>query len=292
MSLRILYFLLLFVSISCFSQRIVHCVHLDKSLNEISGLERLNDSVLIAINDGGNTPHVFFLNTSGQILKKTLITNAKNTDWEDLTIDESGNLYIADTGNNSNDRKDLCVLKVNAKLAYNADSIPAERIGLTYSQQKAFPPPISEQRFDCEALYWRDDSLHLITKIKANIFGKANRMPEDYVIPDFSGNFIAQKSQDSLNYLIHVGKKGLRDLVTAVDCKRGKVAVLTYSSLTIHSLETKNNKTTFSDKYQKLRFKRLSQKEAVLLFSDKIIFVAAEKHNYLGGPYLYTIELP
>jgi hypothetical protein len=265
---------------------------LDKALNEISGLERLNDSVLIAINDGGNAPYIFFLNTSGQILKKTLITNVKNSDWEDLASDDAGNLYIADTGNNTNDRKDLCLLKVNAKSAYLSDSIAIEKIDFAYSQQKSFPPVPREQRYDCEAVYWRDDSLHLITKIKANMVGRKNRLPEDYVIPDFSGNFIAQKSHDSLNYLVHVGNKGIQDLVTAVDCKKGKVAVLTYSTLTVYSLETKNNKSFFADKHQKLRFKKLTQKEAVLLFSDTIIFVAAEKHNYLGGPFLYTISLP
>ena len=292
MLFRTLCFLLLVTSFSCFSQRIVRRVKLDKALNEISGLERLNDSVLIAINDGGNTPHIFFLTTSGQIFKKTFITNAKNNDWEDLASDDAGNIYIADTGNNSNDRKDLCVLKVNAQAAFLSDSIAVEKIDFAYGQQKSFPPAPKEQRYDCEAVYWRDDSLHLITKIKAKMVGRENRLPEDYVIPDFSGNFIAQKSHDSLNYLVHVGNKGLQDLVTAVDCKRGKIAVLTYASLMIYSLETKNNKSTFSENYKKLRFKWLSQKESVLLFSDTISFVAAEKHNYLGGPYLYTIELP
>ncbi|MFO0496264.1 MAG: hypothetical protein ACK50Y_12090 [Flavobacteriia bacterium] len=292
MRLRTLCFLLFINSISCFSQRIVQRIRLDKSLNEISGLERLNDSVLIAINDSGNTPHIFFLTTSGQVLRKTLVTNAKNNDWEDLASDDAGNLYIADAGNNSNDRKDLCVLKVNAQTAFLSDSIAAERINFTYGQQMAFPPPLSEQRFDCEAIYWRKDSIHLITKNKAKIIGRENRQPEDYVIPDISGNFVAHKSSDSLNYLVHVGKKGIQDLVTSVDCKNGKMAVLTYSSLLIYLLETSSNESSFADKHQKLRFKRLTQKEAVLLFSDKTVFVAAEKHNYLGGPYLYTIALP
>ena len=192
MLFRILCFLLLVTSFTCFSQRIVRRIKLDKALNEISGLERLNDSVLIAINDGGNTPHIFFLTTSGQILKKTFITNAKNSDWEDLASDDAGNLYIADTGNNSNNRKDLCVLKVNAQAAFLSDSIAVEKIDFAYGQQKAFPPAPKEQRYDCEAVYWRDDSLHLITKIKAKMVGRENRLPEDYVIPDFSGNFIAQ----------------------------------------------------------------------------------------------------
>ncbi len=277
---------------SAISQRIVSRIKLDKSLNEISGLERLNDSILIAINDGGNLAEIIFLNTKGEILKRTKIINAKNNDWEDLATDDLGNLYISDSGNNSNNRQDLCILKVNAQAAYKSDSISTEKIFFKYSNQKAFPPPLNEQVFDCEALLCRKDSLHLITKIKANIHGKENRFPKDYVLPALAGSYIAKESHDSLNYLVRVGNKGIQDLVTSIDCRYEKVVVLTYSAITVHSLAENSNEAIFVEKHQKLRFKKLTQKEAVLLFSEKTIFVASEKHKFLGGPYLYKIKLP
>lgn len=64
--------------------------------------------------------------------------NAPNTDWEDLTMDDKGNLYIADVGNNLNERKDLCVLKLNANSAFQSDSINVEKIYFSYAGQRFF----------------------------------------------------------------------------------------------------------------------------------------------------------
>jgi sugar lactone lactonase YvrE len=38
-----------------------------------------------------------------------------NIDWEDITKDKDGNLYVGDFGNNDNERKDLCIYKIDKK---------------------------------------------------------------------------------------------------------------------------------------------------------------------------------
>jgi hypothetical protein len=66
-------------------------------------------------NDSGDEPRVSPIHRNGEAYHSTrepqtpgvLIGGAINVDWEDITIDEEGNLIVADVGNNENDRRDL-----------------------------------------------------------------------------------------------------------------------------------------------------------------------------------------
>ena len=40
-------------------------------------------------------------------MTETIKLKLKNVDWEDLTQDDKGYIYIADTGNNNNKRREL-----------------------------------------------------------------------------------------------------------------------------------------------------------------------------------------
>ncbi|MCF8433385.1 MAG: hypothetical protein K9G37_02850, partial [Crocinitomicaceae bacterium] len=57
---------LLFIPIQLYSQHTVKKVRLSAELKEISGLEKFNDSLLIAINDSGNSPELFFIDLKGE----------------------------------------------------------------------------------------------------------------------------------------------------------------------------------------------------------------------------------
>ena len=96
---------------------------LPSQLNEISGIEIINDTIFVAINDSGNEPILFLLNKEAKILKTVKINGAENNDWEDLAADEE-HIYIGDFGNNLNKRKELIIYKVKIKeilLKNNAD---------------------------------------------------------------------------------------------------------------------------------------------------------------------------
>ena len=84
---------------------------LSEKLNEISGLELLNDTTLIAFNDGGNKSELYLLNLEGEILRTVNILDTKNRDWEDIAIDDEY-VYLGDIGNNNNDRENLVVLRI------------------------------------------------------------------------------------------------------------------------------------------------------------------------------------
>jgi len=276
-------------------------VRLPQELNEISGLEQYNDSILIAVNDSGNSNELFFIDLNGKILKKCSVSNASNTDWEDLAMDDLGNLYIADVGNNFNSRRDLGVWKLNVEDAFKNDSVQADRISFSYVDQTEFPPHESNFRFDCEAIYWMNDSLHLITKNRSKR-PKGNtprsktiywdRFPVDYVLSDISGNYSAQRSLQHIPYLHEVKSSGIRDLVTAVDSFNGMIATLTYAELRILRLNNSGNSMGIAEGWQTIHFMKLEQREGMVILSDGRIAVASEKHPLLGGPFLaiFTFE--
>jgi len=133
---RALGLLTLFISSFVFAQT---DFKLPSELSEISGLEKISDSLLIAINDGGNEPILFFLDLKGTITRKVRVSNASNTDWEALVIDEKY-VYIGDFGNNMNERKDLCIYRVNRQDIATLNEVTAEKMSISYKEQTEFPP--------------------------------------------------------------------------------------------------------------------------------------------------------
>ncbi|TXI82833.1 MAG: hypothetical protein E6Q38_04470 [Crocinitomicaceae bacterium] len=252
---------------------------LSDDLKEISGLALFQDTLLISLNDSGNKPILYFINFKGKVLHSCKLTNAKNNDWEDLTTDPKGFVYIADCGNNENKRKDLVILKVDAQLAFTNDSVKAEKLNFTYEDQIAFAPKEAEKNFDCESIYWNNDSIFMVTKSYAkpwtgisNIYGIAT-----------SGKQQVAVKRDSLM----IGKTGWRlDAVTSADYKDNHLYVLTYNRM----IDFERINGTYI-KQREYIFKDYNQKEAILALSANQFFVAAEKHKLLGGPYLYTIRM-
>lgn len=160
---------------------------LPKALKENSGMVAWGDSLLWLINDSGNDPKLFAVNLKCEILKEVWIKNAENIDWEDLTKDEEGNIYIGDIGNNSNMRRSLVIYKLSKqKLMEYPDTIePMISICFFYKNQDKYPPESGQKYFDAEALYFCKDSLSLITKNRTYPFdGKAYL----YRIPIIEGN--------------------------------------------------------------------------------------------------------
>jgi hypothetical protein len=252
--------------------------NLASELREISGLELIQDSLLVAINDGGNSAHLFLLNTKGKIIKKVLVSNAVNTDWEDLASDYEF-IYIADIGNNLNNRKDLRIYRVRISELIDYESVKADEMLISYSDQKAFPPVKHEQNFDSECLISAYGDLW--------IFSKNNSEP-------FDGNskvYRFQFSKDtSLNIpvfsKIYLGNKGFYfDTPTAGDFENGLFYLSTYNRWMMFEL-----KGTEFVLLRKKKFAEFNQKEA-LTINGSSIWVANEYNKLLGGSKLKRIKL-
>ncbi len=245
---------------------------LSHKLHEISGLECIGDSLLLAHNDGGNEPIIYVLNLFGSILKECRVFNAKNTDWEDLTKDKLGNLYIADIGNNENKRKKLRVLKLSIIDILTKDSVSAEIYPFSYQEQTEFPALPQNRYFDAESILYFNDNLWIFTKCRTLPFDGKSYV---YTIKSEnlkSGNW--KKTQE----LIPGTKSWKTDSFTSatIDNKE-QILCLTYNRLiwlTTSEIGLKINKTK--------RFIRYNQRECIAVSSTGIIYIANEGNWLLG----------
>ena len=271
-------FLLVF---SCDTGNLKVIADLPKTLNEVSGTETIANSDLIwMINDSGNTPKLYGLDTKGNIIKAIKI-NAKNNDWEDLTTDSLGNIYIGDFGNNFNKRKNLAVLKVKNEDLIDSKNVEIQHISFYYPNQKKFPPKKKKMHFDCEAFFHFNDSLYLFTKSREkHNFGKTNL----YKIPATQGNHEARfiSSFKTCNEL--------PCRITSVDISHNgkQVALLTLDAVWLFSNYTKDN--FFNGKVTQFPFEYESQKEGVCFKNDSTLYITDERSHGKGGN-LYEFEL-
>ena len=174
---------------------------LPDALVETSGLAFAVGS-LWSFNDSGNAPVLFRLDSaSGKVVQQVTISNFSNVDWEDIAAD-AHYLYVGDVGNNLGNRRDLRILRVAlADLGPAATTAPAEAIAFSYPDQTDFTPRNNKHDFDCEALFYANDSLHIFTKDWVDF------QTRYYTVPATPGTYVAHLK----------GGFNVNGLVTAAD---------------------------------------------------------------------------
>lgn len=160
-------FILLFISISLklVGQTVEVVTPLNTSLGESSALIRLGGK-LITLNDSGGESALYEIDTtSGNYLRKVTVSNATNVDWEELCLDNHY-IYIGDFGNNDGSRTNLCIYRVSILDFQNTpnDTVTADSILFSYSNQLDFSPALYATNFDAEAFIAQNDSLYIFTK--------------------------------------------------------------------------------------------------------------------------------
>lgn len=154
-----------------------------QALNEVSGISRSQrfDDVFWMHNDSGDQARLFAMNREGEILfpkflpfhgQKVVkgrrpwqghrIDLAAHYDWEDIATDVDW-IYVADTGNNGNARRDLGIYKIPD---FEPGSIEKTRVidyyPIRYPDQESFPA--TRWHFDSEALFIDGRYAYLLTK--------------------------------------------------------------------------------------------------------------------------------
>lgn len=164
--MRILYvvFILFFFQLVACSQTVRMISNLPSTLSENSGMLVSNENAIWLHNDGGDSAKLYLIDTFGTILKTILINNVTNLDWEDITYDNQGRVYIGEFGNNNNSRQDLKIYRIPHPDSISGNTVAAETIEYYYPEQTAFPPVDSEKKYDTEAIIHFQDSLYLFTK--------------------------------------------------------------------------------------------------------------------------------
>lgn len=272
---------LILVSCSNYGQ-LTFITELPNKLDENSGIVTLEHNKIWVVEDNGNKDELYEVDFEGHILKKFKVTNAKNKDWEDLTKDNKGNLYIADIGNNDNKRKNLVIYKIPDPTKEHGDKIAAEKINFSYPEQKEFPPKAKDFKFDSEALFYRVDNLYLITKNRARPFlGDA----QIYRIPAQPGNHKAQ-----FMGTITLCEKSSKCVVTAaaISPDAQKVVLLGYGMLWVIT-DFKADDFT-NGKITSIDLGATTQLESVCFMNDSILLISDERRHGTGRN-LYSFKL-
>jgi len=157
-------------------------------LNESSGITYIAPNRLYTHNDSGGNDEIYELDTLGNLIRTIAINSANNSDWEDITQDDLGNMYIGDFGNNNNDRTNLRIYKIPSPSTFSGNSVTANLIEFNYPDQTQFPPFPAKRNFDVEGFVWYNDSLFLFSKNRTAPFNGYCKM---YKIPDLPGTHAA-----------------------------------------------------------------------------------------------------
>ncbi len=266
--------ILSFLAISCDTGNLEIITDVPSVLKEVSGIAPNTDNTLIwMINDSGNKPILYGVEESGKI-KKQIRINANNRDWEDLTTDSQGNIYIGNFGNNSNDRKNLSILKILNKGLDSIDEITPEIIRFSYPDQKKFPPKTSKKHFDCESFFYFNDSLYLFTKSRTS---KNLGLTNLYKIPAQSGTYTAEY----ISSFTSCDDYGCWITSADINAEKNKVVLLTEHSVFIFTDFKGDN--FLGGQVSRLLFDHLSQKESVFFKNDSTLYIADERASARGG---------
>lgn len=136
---------------------VVERYDLPKILEETSGLAIRNDT-LWTLNDSGNEATLYAISSTGTLVDSRQTTRA-NIDWEDMTT-ASGNLIVADMGNNFGTRKNLYLLEIDLN---NGGATTLDSIPFHYPEQENFGYQQATP-FDAEGVIFIEDQLVVFTK--------------------------------------------------------------------------------------------------------------------------------
>lgn len=257
--------LLIYLLFSCDTGKLKVIADLPTSLPEISAVEKFPKSdVLWVIQDSGNNNHVYGLNTNGEIIKDITVSNAKNDDWEDLTIDSENNLYIGDFGNNSEKREHFEIYKIHPS---EDEEVTAEII--------SFELPKKQKSKDFEAFVLHDDFFY--------IFSKETKKFITLKVPNKPGNHIAEVIET-----FNLDGKNNR-ITSAVISKNGKQLYLLNHDK-VWEISNFKWSSIFNGKIKVYEFKHDSQKEGICLKNTNTLYITDELNKNEGGN-LYEFKL-
>lgn len=168
------------------------------------------------ISDSRNGAELYRLSINGVIQQRVQLNNARNTDWEAITRDNAGNLYIGDIGDNDLKRKDYCIFQIKepAKGMQSSNIVTAYRF--RYEDGKPH---------NCEGFFIDNQQFYIITKERHRKI-----QPQVFCLKIKKGNNIlpAQK----------IGTLAIESPVTDAmyDKDKGILCILTYPQLYLFSV--------------------------------------------------------
>lgn len=281
---KTIYFLILLISlISCAQQPAVLELEFEipSDLSEVSGMVHNSDGSFWMLQDSGNANILYKINESGQLIQELTLNNHKNTDWEELTSDAFGNLYVGDFGNNKNTRKDLKILKISAAHLTQAEA-EATEISFAYPEQQDFPPSKNQMLYDAEAFILFENDFYIFTKNRSKPFDGTSLI---YRIPNREGHHVATQIG-----IIKTCGNAKECAITGAALSPDQKTIALLSHTTIWTLTQFDTKHLFSKSIlTPFPLGHNSQKESLSFKNNHSLFIADEvKKDTVGRVYRYT----
>ncbi|TBN05401.1 hypothetical protein EYD45_03740 [Hyunsoonleella flava] len=258
--------LLIFILFNaCQTGKLSVIADLPKSLKEASAIETVvNSDLLWTIEDSGNKNNIYGLNTNGDIIKDIDIKNSSNIDWEDLTSDKEGNLYIGDFGNNSKNRDDFTIYKISD---LSDDKTNAQRIN--------FMLPKDVKPKDFEAFFIWNGFFY--------VFSKENKSSMLFKVPNKVGLHTAILVKE-------FNLDGKNHRITSADISDDGKTIVLLNHDKLWKISNFKGDNFFDGKIEELKFDHNSQKEGICFIDSKTVYITDERDKGDGGN-LYEFKL-
>ncbi|NNC70926.1 MAG: hypothetical protein HKN90_08910 [Flavobacteriaceae bacterium] len=239
-----------------------------KDLKEVSALERTDHTNLFwMIQDAGNENKLYGLNEHGSIEKTIEIEGIENNDWEDLTADTFGNIFIGDFGNNSRNRKVFSIYKIAASDLQKNSAKPIRTV---------FTLPKKMKSEDFEAFFIFNDHFY--------IFSKRNKKTTVIKVPNKPGKHKA-------SFVTSVKLKGKKTKITSADISSDHKTVILLNHNRVWRLTDFDGDQFFEGKMTRHNFNYKSQKEGICFKNDTTLYISDERKKRKGGRvYLFNIS--
>lgn len=193
-----------------------------KAIPESSGVvaSRKHPGVFWTHNDSGNGPTLFAVTRDGKVLGQYAV-NVRNNDWEAISTDDEGHLYIGDIGNNDRQRDRLIVYRVDEPNPTTKTRHPAGPLRATAMWRLKYPG----DPFDAEGLFVHQGRGYIVSKL-------LNGKQAGVYSFDLSGQAEAQT-------LRHVCDLPLRSPVTdaAISQDGSRLAVMTVTGPSVFEID-------------------------------------------------------
>ncbi|WP_298530747.1 SdiA-regulated domain-containing protein [uncultured Algibacter sp.] len=260
-------FILVLLLLSCNTGSLDIIAEIDNDVDESSALEIVKGSDLLwTIEDAGNKNYLFGLNQEGKVQKKIKISNAKNIDWEDLTSDDSGNIYIGDFGNNSKKRDKFTIYKVKV------DTLTTNK---TTAKKIHFKIPKNLKSEDFESFFLLNNTFY--------IFSKNQKKSLLLKVPNKIGSHKAK-------LITKFKLDGKQTKVTAAAISPNKKVIVLLNHDKLWKITNFKSENFFKGDIERLDFNHNSQKEGIC-FKDKNTVYISDERSKAKDSYIYSYKL-
>jgi hypothetical protein len=252
---------------------------------EISGLiaSRQWPDLFWVHNDSGDETRIYPVGRDGKLKKSArtadapgvLVAGVINSDWEDIAVDASGHVIIADVGNNSNGRRDLALHYVIEPEPTVGFAGLLKSIYFRYPEQKSWPAARDDFNYDSEGIFTKGDTVYVITKRRSDSLTRLYRLDDP--------------KPGVVNNLTPLGYFDVKGRTTASDASPDgrRLVITTYDAIWLFEAKTPGGDDWFEGSIWWLPFTGAPGAEAVCFDGPDTILIGAEE----GNGHLYAVPV-